>query len=198
MHGEKKLIVGGTEKLNGDVTTLNWIGAKNPEAVEEALGYHRGRLAKGYWIALLLKRLKAEDFTFAGTTLRSGGKFGKPGGTPAEEAARGTVHDSILQECGETGYAFFQKSVLSTVEYTGHRRIAKVIPVIKHSKDMLYPMGGGGLQWHLRRECDFLVAAFVDPSGVAETPAFKVDIVNGPPATLYDNKHKLHAFLQQA
>lgn len=194
---------GISEKFTGDVTTLNWIGARSPGMIEAALGFRAGRLAAGYWVVVLTEKLNEDDFEFAGTTMRSGGRFGLPGSTSAADKARPRVHDAIVTERGEDGYKALQKKVLTSVSLTGPKRIAKVVPVTRHdpnlAPDLQYPMGGGGLQWKLVKPKEFLVAMEVTPAGEAKTPTFTVSLSNSlPAAERYDNRAKLARYLETA
>lgn len=199
------LKVGELRPFTGNVTTLNWIGPRPPAAVEANLGYGPGRLANGYWVILLKHVLKPADFELEGTTLRSGGKYGLPGQTAAADSARMRVHDDILRRRGQAGYMEMQEHVLRTTRITGPARIAKVIPVSPHDSAMApadqYPMGGGGLQWTIKKDrpCLFLVAMQVDRDGVATTPSFSASLADGGPfEALYANRVKVRQYLETA
>jgi hypothetical protein len=194
------LVVGQIEKLTGNVTTLNWIGARAPGDIERSLGYGPGRLREGYAIALLVEPLSAPDFEFDGTTLRSGGRAGKPYSTEKADKLRPRVHDSVLRERGQKGYEDLQKTALKNVKLTGDERIAKIVPMTRHDPklgpDLQYPMGAGGLQWAILKPGKrFLIAAFVDESAHAHTAQFSVFIGFGAP---YDNRARLMRFLREA
>lgn len=191
---------GETRQLPGNVTTLQWIGARSPAAIEQSLGFHSGRLADGYAIALLKEPLAPADFEFDGLTLRSGGKLGLPGASDAADALRPRVHDMMKQEYGDAGYRQMQLRALASVKLSGDERIAKVVPVTRHAGGMApnvqYPPGAGGLQWKILEPGKrFLIAAVVDPSGLATTPSFSVHIGAGAP---YENRAKLMNYLRMA
>ncbi len=204
MAGEDKplLKIGSLHPFTGDVTTLNWIGARPPRAIEAGLGYGPGRLARGYRILLLKQPISPEDFNFAGTTMRSGGRVGLPKATAGADQARARIHDQIVSERGVGGYAELQRAALREIAYTGPRRIAKVLPVTDHddamSPKMQYPMGGGGLQWRLVQPRNFLIACFVGPNLLAQTPRFSVDLGETHGARLYENRAKLMRYLETA
>lgn len=194
------LVVGTTPQLSGNVTTLVWIAARAPRAVEQSLGYGSGRLAQGYWIALLKERLAPADFEFDGLTLRSGGRAGLPAASNAADAQRQRVHEQVLQERGEAGYQQLQRSALASVQLSGDHRIAKVIPVTPHnpalSPDVQYPPGAGGLQWKILPPGKrFLIALEVSPSGMATAPGFSVNIGPGAP---YENRARVMQYLRAA
>lgn len=189
--------VGEVRPLAGDITTLNWIVPGYDDSTETNLGYHAGRLAEGYWIALLRDVPRPADFIFAGTTMRSGGRQGLPQATSEAEEARRHMHDLILAERGTKGYRELQESALASRSVKGGDRLAKVLPVIRHDGDMppnvQYPMGGGGLQWTLRRKCNFLIAALFAPDGVTETEAGVWHTRRS-----YEDRAGLRRFLQSA
>ena len=193
------MVVGDRKTLTGDVTKLGAINAKAPPLVEEMLGYGAGRLARGYWICLLSGRLTPGDFELGGNTLRSGGKLGLPQQSREADDRRVRVHKQILEEYGAAGYVALQNSALRDITATGPHRIAKVVPVQRHSDDSTpadqYPMGGGALQWTLLAPGKlFLVAAFVDAQAQAHTPGFTVGIA---PAAPYDGRARLLRYLQE-
>ena len=194
------LVVGNIEKLTGNVTTLNWIGARSPADIERSLGYAPGRLRDGYVIALLVDSLSVSDFEFDGTTLRSGGRLGKPLSSEKADMLRPRVHDTLLSERGKSGYEDLQKAALKNAKVAGEERIAKVVPMTRHdpklAPNVQYPMGAGGLQWKIVAPGKrFLVAAFVDESAHAHTKSFSVFIGIGAP---YDNRAKLMRYLREA
>ncbi len=194
------LLVGSIAKLTGNVTTLIWIGPRPARDIEMRLGYGAGRLAKGYWVAVLKEQLFPQDFEFDGTTLRSGGKLGLPASTEAADSLRPRVHDQIMAQQGSNQYTQMQRAALASVKLQGANRIAKVIPAEFHNPtlapDVQYPMGGGGLQWKiLRPGKNFLIATHVDALGIATTPSFSADI--GPRAP-YENREKVMRYLQSA
>lgn len=194
--------LGALEGYSGNVTTLIWIGPRSAADIEERLGYGAGRLAKGYWIILLKQRLTSGDFEFDGTTLNSGGRLGLPGATRAADDARRRIHANMLTEYGAAGYTKLQENALRSVEYSGTNRIAKVLPVTRHDATMSpalqYPMGGGGLQWWLKNKVDFLVACFVNDRFVAETPSFRVDLMEPHGSRRYENRARLMNYLATA
>jgi len=185
--------------ISGDVTTLQWIIPSDPVQTCAALGYARWRLSQGFAVLLAIEKPSPQAFEFAGTTLRSGGREGKPQMSLEEDRARPSVHQKILDEYGEKGYKNLQIKALNNIELTGSQRLAKVIPVIKHSNlppAIQYPMGGGGLQWKIKDKhpIQFLVAVHVTPNGDAVTPQFSVNVNNGG----YDARAKLHQYLISA
>src|SRR3954447_3987263 len=121
--------LGHLEEFRGDVTTLNWIGPRPPQAIERNLGFAARRLAAGYWVVLLAHPLAPGDFVFSGNTLRSGGREGLPASSLAADALRPRIHDLLLAERGQQGYEHLQQQVLRTIAIKGPERIAKVIPV---------------------------------------------------------------------
>lgn len=76
-HAELPLILGQTELLFGDVTTLRWINPGYEAETAAAPSYHINKPTQGYCAVLLRQMPKLADFEFAGTTLRSGGRAGR-------------------------------------------------------------------------------------------------------------------------
>lgn len=193
------LVLGQRTEKSGNVTTLNWVGARPARDVERNLGFGFGRLRNGYWIIVLKQSLGESDFEFDGTTLRSGGREGLPARSAAFDASRFRIHDRMMSEYGEIQYRAMQRNALSTFQITGSRRIVKVLADTPHDELMSpavqYPAGGGGLQWRLVRDKSFLVALHVDANGVATTPDFSASIADGAP---YEGRHKIHQWLATA
>ena len=197
--------VGTVLPLSGDVTTLNWIGPRPPRDVEINLGFGQGRLAQGYWIAVLKDMLQPDDFAFGGTTMRSGGRLGLPASDAADDLLRPRVHDQIMAEHGASGYRQLQLKALASVTISGPHRIAKVLPVAPHdpamAPDLQYPMGGGGLQWTIDRahKKNFLVALHVNPAGMADAGSFRVSLADNQPfQQLYDARARVARHLAAA
>jgi len=198
------LAVGQIVPLYGDITTLNWVGARPAPAVATNLGYDGARLALGYWIAVLKEPLRPDDFEFGGTTLRSGGRLGLPERTAGADQERIRVHDVMMRRLGPKGYSDLQARTLRTVPMIGKERLVKVVPKIRHDDAMApadqYPMGGGGLQWTIKKAAarKFLIAVEVDGSGTAKTPTFSVSLRSGDVQTLYDNRARISRYLETA
>lgn len=193
------LVLGTKTYRQGDITTNNWVGARSGAALEASLGFGKGRLAEGWWILVLKQKLAPADFIFSGLTIRSGGREGLPAPTQAEDEARLHVHAALLNKYGADEVARMQRKALDRIQYQGPERLVKVVPVTPHSAALApseqYPMGGGGLQWTLRRPCEFLVAVQVDRDSVARAPSFSVFIGESAP---YDNRHKLARYIEAA
>ncbi|MBN8633305.1 MAG: hypothetical protein J0L76_20920 [Rhodobacterales bacterium] len=193
------LILGQPISLTGNVTTLQWIKPGFEAETEAALGYHRGRLAQGYWIMLLKQLPGPGQFTFDGTTLNSGGRTGLPAATQAADHLRPKVHDQILAQRGAAGYADLQARVLTNVQVQGEHRIAKVLPGTRHDAAMApnqqYPAGGGGLQWVITAPgLPFLAAAEVRADGTVAIPGRIFDLKTGD----YAVRAALRQYLMQA
>jgi hypothetical protein len=193
----KPFVLGKTIELAGTITTNNWVGARSAGALEQSLGYGKGRLAAGWWILVLKQRLSPDDFIFGGITLRSGGRYGLTAGDAAADRLRPGVHDTMVREQGEDQVRNMQAAM--KFSYEGPERLAKVVPFTPHSEDMApsrqYPMGGGGGQWTLKRPRLFLVAVQVDENAIARTPTFSVLLGESAP---YEDRAKLHRYLLTA
>lgn len=198
------LQLGSIACLTGNITTLNWIGPRPPRAIEESLGFGVGRLMQGYYIALLIQPLKSADFELDGTTLRSGGRLGAPAATFADDQLRLRVRDEIKAKYGSNGYEDVKRAALRTARIKGEYRLAKVIPNTPHSKSLApnlqYPMGGGGLQWAIVPPGkNFLIALYVDPSGMADSGTFRVSLAESQSSQqLYTARHKVSRYLATA
>jgi hypothetical protein len=201
---------GDVKYLSGDVTTLNWIGARPGRDIEVNLGFGSGRLAQGYLIAVLVEPLEVGDFEFGGTTMRSGGRVGLPASSNADDQLRTRVHD-IMGQRGQAGYDDLQRRTLATVQIRGPQRIAKVLPATPHDNavapSLQYPMGGGGLQWKILRKPNrlnpavegkkFVIALQVDANGTADTGRFTVSLSDSQPfQALYDARRKVAQHLE--
>lgn len=182
--------------LSGNVTTLQWIKPGHEADTESALGFHRGRLAQGYWILLLKQLPRPDQFRFDGTTLNSGGRLGLPAATPAADLQRPKVHDQVLGARGAAGYADLQSRILRDIRVLGEQRIAKVLPSTRHdalmSPSAQYPAGGGGLQWSiLPPGLPFLAAAEVRADGTVALPGRVLDLAPGDYADRATLRHYL-------
>ena len=202
MAGVKPLVPGEIVSLNGSVTQNKWVGARSAGWLEENLGFAPGRLAQGWKVLLLKATLGPDDFELDGTTLRSGGRFGLPANTWEADKERGRVHDDIVRDYGSKGYADLQRYALKSITPKGENRLVKVVPVIPHDDsippDRQYPMGGGGLQWKLKKCFDFLVAMTVDQNGIAviaSDPPFSASLAR---SVRYDDRQKIRIFLDEA
>lgn len=184
--------------IHGDITTLQWIKPGYEDRIESSLGFARGRLSQGYWILLLKHLPRPDQFEFAGTTLRSGGKYGLPQCDQKAEAARPRVHDKMLEERGKKEYEDLQKATLGAASVMGDKRLVKVIPDIPHSEDipacLQYPMGGGGLQWKIKKPgIRMLAAVRVEGDATAYLPGEKLH-----PRAIYEDRARLRRYLRSA
>lgn len=199
----KSLRPGQIVELGGNVTTLNWLMPGAERRTEENVGYRTGRLDGGYVIALLIQHLTKEQFTFQGTTLRSGGKMGLPAATQKQDAKRPGVYQGMLNEYGTERVAEMKEDALKTTKIVGAKRIAKVLPFTPvpddYSPAAEYPMGGGGLQWDINndRKAKFVIALQVDDQGMARTSDFEVSL-KGPHMVTLDARTKIRQFLEAA
>lgn len=193
---------GAIVHLAGSVTTLRAVCWFSRETLENNLGYHRGRLAKGWSILLLKQPLTANDFEFGGTLLRSDGRLGLPVADAVADKARPRVHDVMMHEYGRQGYRNLQETRIRSFPSTGDQRIAKLIPGIEHSAAMppseQYPMGASGEgYWILdrKKQYPFLVAMTVNEHMLARVPGFSTHLGRD---MNYDDRAKLARYLQNA
>lgn len=207
MSARRLLELGRRVPLSGNVTTLQWVGAKSPRALEQSLGYQLGRLSAGYWIALLVQPLVPEDFEFDGLTLRSGGRTGLPAGSRHDDKLRQRVHDEVLDRIGAAAYRDRQLQALRSVKIRGPERLVKVVPITPHdsiaSPEGQYPPGEGGLQWRIRERTEpeqapeFLLGARIDADGIAAI-ASDLSFARVDRHAPYDDRAKLFRFLASA
>ncbi|MBN9673465.1 hypothetical protein [Roseibium aggregatum] len=190
-----------TQPFGGNISQLRAIILADYRATEANLGFHAGRLSNGFKLLLLKSPPRPDDFEFQGTTLRSGGRFGLPAATYAEDAKREAVHDSIMSERGAAGYRALQEHVLGVSSFTGPDRFVKVMPDTRHDGAMSpadqYPMGGGFLQWDLKKPgLPFLYAANFRPDGTVITEKETFQLNSGKFLADYPQRQKLQKFLQ--
>ncbi|WP_421838198.1 hypothetical protein [Novosphingobium sp.] len=194
------LVRGQRISSGGCISRLNWVGARAPALIEQALGYQKGRLSLGYAIGLLIEPIRANHVEFGGLTLRSGGREGAPLKDPEQDQLRVRVHTRMLQEYGSNSVArMLEDLARDPRNLTGGERIVKIYPVIEHKGDNPkeeYPMGGGGPQFILTGRHDFLIAAVVSGDCIAATAAgWSVSVAENAP---YAGRERLAKYLTTA
>lgn len=192
-----------TSPISGDITQLNAIILADARRTEANLGFHLGRLSGGYKILVLNRRPQASDFEFSGTTLRSGGREGLPADTDEKDKDRMRIHDGIMGARGADGYAAMQQAALQNIQVKGPQRLVKIMPDIRHNTDMSpsqqYPMGGGFLQWTLKKPgLSFFCAAQVAKDGLVSVPGQTFQLNSGNFANDYPQRAEFQKYLQQA
>jgi len=192
-----------TPAVYGNISQLKAVILADYRATEANVGFHAGRLSNGFKLLLLKSPPRPQDFEFQGTTLRSGGRYGLPAATDAEDAKRAAVHDGILKERGAAGYEALQKHVLGTSSFTGPDRLVKILPDTRHDSAMSpadqYPAGGGFLQWDLKKPgLPFLYAALFHGDGSVETVQGTFQLNTGNFLADYPQRAKLQKYLQTA
>jgi len=192
------IALGRKKTASGNITRLNWVGARPPELIEKLLGFEPGRLSQGYWIGLLIERIRANHVEFGGLTTRSGGRLGLPEKNPVADWLRPKVHDQMLAEYSQAEMAAMLKKLSDDPRnLLGSERIVKVFPVTLHvgaNPQQEYPAGGGGPQFRLTDGHDFLIAVEVTPHGIAKSAegwSVRVDENAG-----YDGRAKLARYLE--
>ena len=103
---------------------------------ETNLGYHHGRLRKGFFIAHLLTIPDLDDFELAGYSITPQHRFKLP---------------------SDLDITVLKKLARDKMLSIGHKNLIKVFPAIRHNtcmdSDEQYPYGQGGVaQWNLTRE----------------------------------------------
>ena len=194
------LSIGQIIQASGCVTRLMDLIGREPDELERIIGYHRGRLAQGYFIAVLKDRVQPGEFVYAGYTHLSGGKIGAPDPKKRPDT-RATVHQTLVNQVGAGGVDRLQQKTLLDIPYVGLERLAKVMPKILHSDAMekdpalplQYPVGAGIKQYILTAKKNFLIAAEVAPGGAFTGRNFSSKIAPNAP---YDERQKVRKYLE--
>ena len=138
---EHTLVVGRSYARRGDITLISAIAGQTPWAVERRLGFHKGRLSRGYSLLVLTEKVSITDFIWGDQTRYSGGNqlYRDEGAmVPRRDLLRG----ALLVQHGSDDAA---DAALWTIFGTSQRRIndgvttrsvVKIIPNIDHSSDM--------------------------------------------------------------
>lgn len=158
------------------------------QALEDNLGFHRGRLDKGFLLLLLTEKPTVHQVTNQGYTNLSGGRVGPPAATSDEdkkrikfsEDSRARRHAELdkhyssmpahlledLKDWSDFGVAL---GAVENVTIKGEMRAAKIVTVEEHDELMSpakqYPAGKGIPQRDLNFNAKWLVAAEVLPNG---------------------------------
>lgn len=192
--------IGDIVSVRGCLTRLIDIINRDPIHLEDLIGFHRGRLSRGYYLLLLKEPMAAGEFQFLGYTHLSGGKYGLPSNDPAAEAARPTVQGSLEQKFGVAGVNGLARKIAGDIPATGERRLAKIVPVIGHDQAMgpadQYPASKHGIaQFNLTVPKKFLVSAFVDPNRRFQGGGLDLVMDKG---TAYDSRRAVFQYLSAA
>lgn len=191
-----ELQVGKPARTTGCLTRLIDVVNRDPSYIEQAVGFHGGRLARGYYLLLLKEKLAAEDVEFYGYTYLSGGRIGKPPSAPGSPDTREAVSQSLLTEVGPTGMRKLQAGFAERAEISGPYRLVKIVPRIEHDQakasGVQYPPGRGVMQVNLINPKLFLVAAEVQPSRRFHGGLLDLD------TSTYDARHQVVKYLEAA
>ena len=139
-------------------------GQSLPE-LEDRLGFRRDRLASGAMILFLEKLPLPEDFELAGYTNFSDGAV-RGDKIPAAERAPYRAEALLKSEdkwTDEKLHAFKQGMIGHKIAINGPERLAKLVPVLKHSDSETYPAGSGIFQVKIVRPLPFRVKANIAP-----------------------------------
>jgi hypothetical protein len=183
-------ILGTTVTASGCLTRLIDIVSRSPTALEDLVGFRRGRLASGFSILLLKQPLGASDFEFFGYTYMSGGRIGLPSNIPSIDRARPKVDDEVKNAVagGDLTPDFYAKFA-SKIPLQGDERYVKIVSAIGHDSAM--PMADqspasmqGVAQLNLKKDRpkSFLVAAEIRGSiwTLADPGRTKLDVAARP------------------
>jgi hypothetical protein len=139
--------VGDIIERGGFVTQAKFIKGRSLAEVENLLGFHKGRLDKGMYVACLAPGQSlpvAADFELRGYSQIADHRWG------------GT---------GNYDVAVLKKIATNAWEESGANGLVKVFPVVGHDSRMKaddqYPPGGGIPQWKLVKGLTFKIVAFV-------------------------------------
>ncbi|WP_426164149.1 hypothetical protein [Sandarakinorhabdus sp. DWP1-3-1] len=127
--------------IRGDITVLDAIAGQPPAAIERRLGYHAGRLAKGYSLLRMVEKVGPDDFTWGDQTRYSGGRqlYRDAGAmVPRRDLLRGELlvrHGSDAAADAEL-YRIFGDSLRRINDGVGKGLIIKVFPNIPHNAAM--------------------------------------------------------------
>jgi hypothetical protein len=170
-------VVGRTYAKRGDITVLAAIAGQSQQAIERRLGFHRGRLANGYSLLVLVEKVAITDFLWTDQTRYSGGnQLYRDEGmmVPRRDLLRGAL---LVQHGSDDAADAAMWSILGTSQHrinigVDTRTIIKVMPNIAHSETMpshlQYPDADTGNipQWTLTRAKTMECVANVHPGAI--------------------------------
>lgn len=175
--------LGKTVLASGCVTRLIDVVNRSPGDLEELVGFHRGRLADGFYFLVLADTLSPGDFEFFGYTYFSGGRIGLPSNDPSVEQSRRGVHATMQIDYGDAGLKRIETKFAEAIKPKGIERYVKIAPVILHDRMMgsadQYPASKLGItQLNIRRTSPkrFHVAAKVSGSSWALADGQTIDV----------------------
>jgi hypothetical protein len=191
-----ELQVGQLVRSKGCLTRLIDIVNRDPAYIERTVGFHSGRLARGYYLLLLKERLTADDIEFYGYTHFSGGRIGPPPTASDTPDTRLPVQQSLEARVGPGGVRTLQTKFAAGVQLAGPSRLVKVVARITHDRTMTgglqYPPGAGVMQVNLRNPKLFLVAAEVYPNRRFHGGLLDID------TTTYEARREIVRYLEAA
>jgi hypothetical protein len=155
---EGRMKVGDIVRLGGYYTKARFFRGVSATEIERRIGYHSGRLARGWYLLFLLDPLQFSDFEVRGYSQMSGGV---PQGHLPNPPDRRNSEQRLRAE----GYdldRIKKETVTDTFCLRGADRLAKVIPFAGEFGENDYPPGSGIPQWTLTTIKQFKVAAFVN------------------------------------
>ena len=168
---------------SGCVTRLVDVVNRSPGDLEDLVGFHRGRLADGFYLLVLTDSLSPGEFEFFGYTYFSGGRFGLPSNDPAQEGARRGVHATMQIDYGDAGLKRIEDKFARAIRPKGVERYVKIAPMILHDQAMgsadQYPASRLGItQLNILRSAAkrFYIAAKVSGSSWALADGQTIDV----------------------
>ncbi|MFO1319370.1 MAG: hypothetical protein U1F52_07130 [Burkholderiales bacterium] len=169
--------------MTGDVLQVIAILGRSAQTLERIIGFHSGRLARGYEIWFLDDTVGPDDFEWGRTTRFPGNwaRFSRNAhDDPSEQYARvedlerwrayrASGFDAARADASFDGWKLAQAALLN--DRSPDHRIVKVVPLIPHDPKMAaatqYPKAAGRAisQWKLRRPKRFVFGARIGPGG---------------------------------
>ncbi|QZH74961.1 MAG: hypothetical protein JY451_15170 [Erythrobacter sp.] len=158
------MAVGDRVTKRGFFTKALYLRSQPSHELEQRLGYRTGRLSQGWSLLFMDDMLTETDFEFRGYSQMSGGVA--QGHLPNPPDPRNS--EQWLRDNNFDLPRLKQKIIREVFAYTGHERLAKVVPLAGEFGEDDYPPGSGIPQWTIVRPkgVQFRVAAEIGPGMV--------------------------------
>lgn len=142
----------GQLRLNQEIDLKGYITSKkfvwgSISDLEAKIGYHQGRLAKGFFVAHLVRLPQPHEFELAGYSITAEHRF---------------------QLSADLDANRLKKIALEAMRRIGSRNLIKILPNTRHNAQMIddlqYPIGRGIPQWKLIRSIPMKIFDEVIPN----------------------------------